>query len=938
MKFTLRFVFSFLFLAASGSLFSQPDVKDLLPQDPKLKKGVLANGLTYYIRENKIPEKKVELRLVVKVGSIVEDDDQQGLAHMAEHMAFNGTKNFKKNEIVSFLQDIGVGFGSDLNAYTGFDETVYILPIPTDKPGNLSKGFQVLEDWAHQVTYLDEDINNERAIILEESRMGKSGEERMFKKVYPELFKGSKYAQRLPIGVDSIIRNFNPESIRRFYREWYRPNLMAVIIVGDISTSQATELINKHFGWFKNPANPRIREYASVPPYSSSEAMLVTDKEATGYSFSMNYPSYAVNPSVSIDDYRKDLVQSLYTSMLNSRFREISQKENAPFVYAYAGFDSYANGYESFNTTASTGTNDIRKGIDAVTDEIERLKRYGFTASELDRAKKNMTSSYERMWNNRDKNESQDYAEEYIRNFTDQEPCPGIDKEYEYIKQLLPGISLAEINKVTDQYKNQQNRFAYIMGPETMPGITLPGKAEILAAMDAKSKADIRPYEEKAIATVLMSKEPVKGKVISKTKNSVLGTTELLLGNGIRVTLKSTGYKSDQILLSAGRYGGIGAYPVEDKYSAENAGAIISTMGVGQFSPTDLRKALAGKTVSLSPVINQNIDGFRGNSGNRDIETLFQLLNLYVTEPRKDTSLFRSFIQRNKAQFQMMGANPQVAFIDTVYKVLYHNSPLAPTAVPKAENYDKISLDRSLQIYTERLGDLSGMDINIVGSFKEEEIIPLIEKYIASLPSGSKKISFTDNKLRPFKGQNEFTFHKGKEEKSNILVVYSGETVYSPELSMKMSALSEVMNIKIIEDMREKIQGIYGGGTFSSVDKVPYPAYQFVLQLPCGPEKVDTLLKEYHTELTSIAAKGPGQGYLEKVKKQWLEGYRTDMKTNEFWLTKLGQLDLNETTTERFINWEKYVNQLKATDLQSAAKIVKSAPTKLIALQMPEEK
>ncbi len=938
MKFTLHIVFSFLFLVASGSLFSQSAGKDLLPQDPKLKKGVLANGLTYYIRENSIPEKKVELRLVVKVGSIAEDDDQQGLAHMAEHMAFNGTKNFKKNEIVSFLQDIGVGFGSDLNAYTGFDETVYILPIPTDKPGNLAKGFQVLEDWAHQVTYMDEDINNERAIILEESRLGKSGEERMFKKVYPELFKGSKYAQRLPIGVDSIIRNFNPESIRRFYREWYRPDLMAVIVVGDISSSQATELINKHFGGLKNPANPRQREYAAVPPYSSSEAMVVTDKEATGYSFSLNYPAYAVNPSVNIDDYRNDLVQSLYTSMLNSRFREISQKENAPFVYAYAGFDSYAKGYESFNTTVSTGTNEIRKGIDAVTEEIERLKRFGFTESELDRAKKNMTSSYERMWNNRDKNESQNYAEEYLRNFTDQEPCPGIDKEYEYIKQLIPGISLAEINKVTDQYKKQQNRFAYILGPETTPGITLPGNAEILAALDAKSKADIRPYEEKAIATVLMKKEPVKGKVVSKTKNSVLGTTELVLGNGIRVTLKSTDYKSDQILLNAGRYGGIGAYPVEDKYSAENAGAIISTMGVGEFSPTDLRKALAGKTVSLSPVINQNIDGFRGSSGNKDIETLFQLLNLYVTEPRKDTSLFRSFIQRNKAQFQMMGANPQVAFIDTVYKVLYQNSPLAPTAVPKAENYDKISLDRSLQIYKERLGDLSGMDINIVGSFKDEEIIPLIEKYIASLPASSKKISFTDNKLRPFKGLNEFTFRKGKEEKSNILVVYSGEIMYSPELSMKLSALSEVMNIKIIEEMREKIQGIYGGGTFSSVDKAPYPAYQFVLQLPCGPEKVDTLLKEYYKELTSIAAKGPGNSYLEKVKKQWLEGYRTDMKTNEFWLTKLGQLDLKETTAERFINWEKYVNQLKVTDLQSVAKIVKSATTKLIALQMPEKK
>ena len=317
---------------------------------------------------------------------------------------------------------------------------------------------------------------------------------------------------------------------------------------------------------------------------------------------------------------------------------------------------------------------------------------------------------------------------------------------------------------------------------------------------------------------------------------------------------------------------------------------------------------------------------------------MFQLLNLYINEPRKDTSLFKSFIQRNKSQYMMMGANPQVAFIDTVYKVLYHGSPLTPTAVPKAGNFDKISLNRSLEIYKERLGNMNGMRINIVGSFKEEEILPLIEKYIAGLPSAAGKTGYTDNKLRQFKGTNEFTFHKGKEEKSAILTVYGGETVYSPELAMKISALSEIMNIKIIEEMREKIQGIYGGSTFGAVEKVPYSFYQFVLQLPCGPEKVDTLLKEFRKELKGLADKGPEQGYLDKVKKQWLEGYRTDMKTNEFWISKLEQLQTNETTAERFLNWEKYVNQLKPADIQSAAKLVSNSPTKLIAIQMPGEK
>jgi len=938
MKITPQLGLFFLFLVYAGTGIAQTNLNEKLLTDPKLITGKLENGLTYYIRENKKPEKKVELRLIVKVGSIMEDDDQQGLAHMAEHMAFNGTKNFKKNDIVSFLQDIGVGFGSDLNAYTGFDETVYILPIPTDKPGNINKGFQILEDWAHQVTYLDEDINNERAIILEESRLGKSGQERMFKKVYPELFKGSKYANRLPIGLDSIIKNFQPDAIRRFYREWYRPNLMAVVVVGDISTDEAMQLVRKHFSGLKNPVPERERTYATVPPYQASHAMTATDKEATGYNFSLNYPAIPKKPATTIGDYRQDMIKNLYTSMLNNRYRELTQKENPPFLYAFSGFSSYARGYESFNAQTSTGTNDISKGADAMLEEIERVKRFGFTAAELERAKKNTESSYEKMWNNRDKEESENYAYEYIDLFTNESPSPGINKEYEFVKQLLPGITLEEVNKVTEKFKQDQNRFCYIMGPESSPGVTLPSSSDMLAMLDSKSKADLKPYEEKAIAANLMSKVPKGGKVVTIKKDAALGTSELTLSNGIMVTLKATDFKADQILLSGTRFGGFNGYGLADKYNAENTTAVIGAMGAGDFSPTDMRKVLAGKTANASPIISPTTDGFRGSSSNKDVETMFQMLTLYVTEPRKDTSLFKSFIQRNKAQYQMMGANPQVAFIDTFINVAFNGNPLRQTAVPKAENYDKISLDRVMQIYKERMGDLTGMHFTIVGSFKEDEIIPLIEKYMAGLPAGTKKTNYTDNKVRPAKGKTSFTFQKGKEQKSLILAIYSGETTYSPELSMKMVGLSEIINIKIIEEMREKIQGIYGGGTNASLNRIPYHEFSFILQLPCGPDKVDTLLREFEKELSSIAAKGPEQTYLEKVKKQWLEGYRTDMKTNEFWLAKLGQIKQGETSPDRFLHWEKYVNELTPADIQAAAKLVNNAPSKVTGILMPEKK
>ncbi len=922
----------FLFISASLQVFAQSE----LGWDPKVIKGKLPNGLTYYIRENGKPEKKVELRLIVNVGSIMEDDDQQGLAHMAEHMAFNGTKNFKKNEIVSFLQDIGVGFGSDLNAYTSFDETVYILPIPTDKKGNIEKGFQVLEDWAHQVTYLDEDINSERAIILEESRLGKSGDERMFKKIYPELFKGSKYANRLPIGIDSIIKKFNPDAIRRFYKEWYRPDLMAVVVVGDIKQADALQFIQKHFSGLKNPATPRPRTYADVPPYSSSNAMVVTDKEATDYSFALNYPAYKTSPSSTLEEYRKDMVQNLYTSMLNARLRELTQKENPPFVYAFGGFSGYARNYEAFNVQASSGTNDIRKAIEAVAEEIERVKRYGYTDAELDRAKKNVLASMERAWNNRDKTESGMFADEYIRNFTEGETVPGIDKEFEITKRLLPGISLNEVNQVTNKFKDEKNKFAYITGPENGASSTVPSNTEILAVMDAKTRADIKPYEEKAVAANLLTKVPKAGKVTSRTANTVLGTTELKLSNGVTVTLKRTDFKADQIVMNAHRFGGVAGYPLADKYSAENAVSVVTTMGIGNFSPNDMRKAMAGKTASATPYISGTIEGFRGNSGNKDIETMMQIVYLYVTEPRTDSSLFKSYIQRSKSQFAMMGANPQIAFIDTLYKVMYNNNPLAPTAVPKMENYDKINMARSMSIYKEKLGDMSGMHFNFVGSFKEEELIPLIEKYIASLPVTGKKTNYTDNKVRPVNGDKTFVFKKGKEEKSLILAFAAGEAPYSPELGLKMQGLSEILNIKIIEEMREKIQGIYGGGTSANLSKIPYNNYQFVLQLPCGPDKVDTLIKAYQSELNALAAKGPENSYLDKVKKQWLEEYKTNIKTNEYWLTKLQQFKQGESVPDRMINFEKYVNAMKPADIQAAAKIIQASPKKLLAVLKPE--
>ncbi|HKP32936.1 MAG TPA: insulinase family protein, partial [Chitinophagaceae bacterium] len=849
---------------------------------------------------------------------------------------FNGTKNFKKNEIVSFLQDIGVGFGSDLNAYTSFDETVYILPIPTDKPGNLEKGFQVLEDWAHNVTYLDEDIEGERAIILEESRLGKGANDRMFRQIYPKLFEGSKYAKRLPIGVDTIIKNFKYDRIRNYYKDWYRPELMAVIVVGDIDPAKAEAMVTKHFSTLKSVDNPKKREEATVSAYAASDAMVVTDREATNYGVSINYPYEKIAPSTTLGEYRKDIVQQLFTSMLNQRLQDLTQKENPPFLFASTSFGSYARGYEGFNAYAAAGTGDVKKSLSALVEEIERVKRYGFTASELDRAKKNRLTFYERAYNNRDKTESGDYVEEYINHFTSLEPTPGIENEFNYVKTILPGITIEEVNAIANRFKDQKNRFVYVTGPDPKAGVILPEGKDLLALIDTKEKEDIAKYEEKVVSTTLLAKLPTAGKIIAKTKNAVLGTTELTLSNGLTVTLKPTTFKNDQIMMGATRSGGKNNYGLADKYNAEYATAIVGSMGVGEFSPADLKKALAGKTASVNPVFSATSEGVRGNSTNKDLETMLQLNYLYFTAPRKDTALFKSYVQRNKSQFAMLSANPQAAFIDTMYKTLFANNPLAPVAVPKSEYYDMIDLDRSLAIYKERFGDANGMNFVFVGSFKEEEILPLIEKYIASLPATKKKFTFSDNKVRPITGKKELTVNKGKEQKSLILAFYAGEVPYSEDLELKAQAMSEVLNIRIIEELREKIQGIYGGGTFSSIEKIPYGSYQFVLQLPCGPEKVDTLLKAVKKEFESIAKNGPSQTYLDKVKKQWIEQYRTSVKENGPWLDQLIAFKAQGGNADRFVNYEKYVNALTTKDVQNAAKLILAGKNQFFAVLMPE--
>lgn len=934
---SLRPVLVLLLSMVFCTLTAQEKPADKLPVDPKVKIGTLSNGLTYYIRKNLKPENKVELRLVVNAGSILEDDDQQGLAHFTEHMAFNGSANFEKNDIVSFLQSIGVEFGADLNAYTGFNETVYILPIPTEKRDNLEKAFQILQDWAGAVTFDPEEIDKERGVVLEEERSGRGAEERMFRITYPRMLEGSKYAERLPIGKVEVLKNFKPETIKRFYADWYRPDLMAVIVVGDIEVDDAEQLIRKHFSTLKNPAAPRPRKEVPIRPRKKSEGLVVTDKEATHHLIDINFPYQPVQDQSTLGAYRELLVRGLFTSMLSQRMQELMQKEEPPFLYAANTFGSLPRGYEGYNAYAYLSNAGVQAALRALIAENERARKFGFTPGELDRTKKMMLKSIERAYNERDKTESARLVSEYIRHFLEQEPIPGIENEYRYYQRFMEEITLEEVNTYAARAipRPETPKLVILTGPEKAE-FNIPSGEELLAMTEAAYQQEVQPYEEKAIASTLIDAPPQPGSIAAEKENKPLGTTELTLGNGVTVILKPTDYKNDQVILTASRLGGIYNYGAADRVNAEYAASIVAQMGISGFSPIDLRKVLAGKNASVTPRISTISESMSGQSSATDVETMFQLVYLYFTAPRKDQELFRSFVNKQQAMYQNMQVDPQYAFQTAVLEALYKNHPWAPQ-LPSPETFSRINLDRALQIYRDRFGNARGFTFVITGKFDIDTMKPLVETYLGSLPSAGKPAAYKDVGLRPVAGPLKKEVEKGSEPKSLIRIFWNGEAPFSEDENLRLQALVEIMNIKIIESLREDLSGIYGGGMYGSLNKYPYNHYSIGITIPCGPENVDRLIEAALAEIAKLQAGGPSQDDLNKVKETWKQQYLVSIKENSFWAQQILQSMQNGSDPARILTYLQRVEALTPRDVQEVAKKYLDTKKPLLFILNPEQ-
>jgi zinc protease len=910
------------------------DLNNPLPVDAKVRIGTLENGMTYYIRKNTKPEKRVEMRLVVNTGSLLEDEDQQGLAHFIEHMAFNGTKNFEKNDIVSFLQSIGVEFGADLNAYTSFNETVYILPIPTDDEAVLDKGLLILEDWAHNITFNDEEIDKERGVVIEEWRLGQGANQRMRDEYFPILFKNSRYAVRLPIGKKEIIENASYDAIKRYYKDWYRPDLMSIIAVGDINVDEMEAKIKNQFSGLKNPKKARERTTYSVPDHEQTFIAITSDKEAAFTSIQLVYKADILE-TTTLKDYRRDAIYQLYNGMLNQRLRELTQTAEPPFIFGSSSFGGMVRTKSAYTSFAAVGEDGIEKGLLALIEENERVRQYGFTEGELERYKKVVLNRYAQAYNERNKSESASYAAEYIRNFLKNETIPGIEYENEAIKTLLPGVTLEEVNALADRFITKENRVVIITGPDK-EGVIQPTEEEVMAMLDEAGQMKITPYAEENLGTALMSTLPVAGAVAATKTVDKLGLTELTFANGVKAVLKPTDFKDDEILMSGYSAGGSSLYPDTDSYSADNATDIINQSGVADFSAVNLQKMLSGKTVAVSPYISTLSEGFRGNAAPKDLETMLQLLHLYFTSPRKDSVAFQSYIMRNKMLLQNLMSNPQFYYADQSSRIMTQNHPRGG-GFPTIEDLDKINFDKAFAVFEERFANAGDFTFFFVGNFTVEEITPMLAQYLGSLPVIDRKETWKDLGVRPPKGVVKEVINKGTDPKSMVTINFTGEKPYEKLSNYNLRSLGEILSIKLIEILREDKSGVYGVGASGSSSKYPYESYTMRISFPCAPENVDDLISATMAEVDNIKANGVSEEDLNKIKETQRRDREENLKENRYWLSQIGGYYRNHADLDGFYEREKMVEALTPDDLKAAANQYLNMENYVQIVLMPEE-
>ncbi|MGN8067356.1 M16 family metallopeptidase [Mucilaginibacter sp. 22184] len=904
-----------------------------LPVDEQVIIGKLPNGLTYYIRKNVEPKNKAELYLVNKAGSVLETDDQQGLAHFTEHMAFNGTRDFPKNAMVDYLQKSGVKFGADLNAYTSFDETVYQLPIPSDTVKIFENGFKILANWAGYVSFDPSEIDKERGVVLEEERLrGKNAQERLRVQTLPVLLNNSRYALRLPIGKEDILKNFKPETIKSFYHDWYRPDLQAIIAVGDFDPKRVEELIKQNFSQLQNPAGEKPRTKYTVPPTPGTAVKIATDKEFP-YTLAQIIVKHPGTPTKTTTDYMQQMREQLFNQMLNARLGELKQKPNPPFLYGASSYGDFIGGQDAFTSIAVSKPGELEAAVKAVVAENERARKFGFTLTELERAKQDALVGIGNAYKERDKTRSVNFVREYQQNFLTGEAIPGIEFEYNFYVNNIGKITLAEMNALAGKFISDQNRVVIVEGPDKDKD-KLPDEKTILQWI-ASAGQNITAYVDNVSSDPLISKLPDGSAVTSEVKDEAIGTTTLTLGNGVKVVLKPTEFRNDQILINGYSFGGTSLASDDDFTSANLAAPIVSSSGIAQFNQGQLDKKLAGKNVNISPYIGEYAQGINGNSSPADFETAMQLIYLYFTQPRKDKDIWQSQIDQTRSLLANRGLDPVNVFQDTVSAVLSnHNFRSMVTTI---DRLNKATLDKAYDFYKSRFADASGFTFTLVGNFDVTAIKPLLTHYLGGLPSTNSNQNFKDLGIHPPAGIVNTTVNKGVGEKSSVQLVFSGDYEYNDANNLQMDALEEVLNIKLIERLREQESGVYAPGVRASYRKIPGGRYSITIYFGCAPENVDKLINATIEEIGKIKQNGAQPTDIQKFVAKEARSTQEQLKENFFWASYLASSLQNKENPDQILTHVSSLDQVTVQSTKDAANKYLSGKNYIKLVLMPEK-
>ena len=882
-------------LLFAGYTFAQP-----IPIDNRVKMGVLDNGMHYYIQHHEKPENRAEIRLAVKAGAVLEDEDQRGLAHFVEHMAFNGTKNFEKNELVNYLESTGARFGPDLNAYTSFDETVYMLQVRTDDAEILDKGLLIFEDWAGGLLFDPEEIDKERGVVKSEWRSRLSPDQRMQAQYFPVLYKNSLYAQRLPIGLTEIIEHAPYEALERFYRDWYRPDLMAIIVVGDVNVDEMETEIKSRFSKLSNPDNPRKRIRHEVPKHDETLVSIASDKESSFTSVRMliKHPHFEV---MDVPSMKQSLAHRLYNGMMNARLDELAQLADPPYSFAYTGYGSDLGNIDRFSSFARTGEGQSLDCFRALLTEVERARRFGFTASELVRQKADVLSRTESAAKEFDKTPSNRLAMRYVYHFLEDNPIPSPEDRLELYEKFMPEISLEEINQLSEKWLTSSNRVIVMTGPEKDEA-PMPTEAEVLKVLKEVENQELLPYEDKVVEGELFEEELTPGSITEVKTLTSIGVEEWKLSNGVRVVLKQTDFKNDEIQMRASSEGGHSLYDDSVYPSARFASGIAVESGVSKFDNIQLEKKLTGKIVSVRPYIGETYEGFYGRAAPDDFEILFQLTHLYFTQPREDKDAQASFAKKQESVFQNLLSNPDYYFNDFVTKLKTNDHPRR--GFPTKEDLKLIDFDEAMRIYRDRFSDASDFVFYFVGNFNKDLLKEYATRYLATLPATNREESWKDVGAHTQEGVIKKSINRGKAQKTQINMSFHGPMEYTGENKYLFTSMLAALRIKLREEMREDKGGVYGVRVSGSNTRIPRERYAITVSFNADPDRANELIDAAKNVIKKYQTEGFAQEDIQKVAETQKQGAIKNLKENSYWMRQLKSAYENGTDPEN-ISYEK---------------------------------